>query len=113
MSKADFVLQTTQIFQRAVFFGLLNPQPNGACFAGSRVTLDHVDLSAFKAILLKVRGQGEAKQFKIILRHKGQNKDPLPAYENMFEVSYLPVKREIIQFSIFSYLRVDKTKIMG
>merc|ERR1712071_396688 len=35
-SKALLVLQKTQVFQRAVFFALLNPQPNGAAFAGVR-----------------------------------------------------------------------------
>lgn len=87
MSKASFVMQTTQKFQRAVFFGLLNPQPNGACFAGFKVILDHVNLSGFKAILLRARGQGEAKRFKVVLRHKGENSDPQPGYEQVFDVS--------------------------
>merc|ERR1712071_367946 len=33
-SKALMVLQKARLFQRAVFFALLNPQPNGAGFAG-------------------------------------------------------------------------------
>ena len=33
-SKATLVLQKTRKFQRAIFFTLLNPQSNGACFAG-------------------------------------------------------------------------------
>lgn len=37
MSKASLVIQKTQVFQRAVFFTLLNPQPNGAGFAGMSI----------------------------------------------------------------------------
>ena len=38
-SKATLVLQKTKIFQRAIFFALLNPQTNGACFAGMDIDL--------------------------------------------------------------------------
>ena len=33
-SKATLVLQKNRKFQRAIFFTLLNPQPNANCFAG-------------------------------------------------------------------------------
>ena len=39
MSKASFVLQKSKLFQRAIFFALLNPQPNGAGFAGVKTNL--------------------------------------------------------------------------
>ena len=41
-SKASFVLQKSRLFQRAIFFALLNPQPNGAGFAvvKTNLTLD-------------------------------------------------------------------------
>ena len=39
MSKAGFTLQKSRIFQRAVLFALLNPQPNGAGFAGVKTNL--------------------------------------------------------------------------
>ena len=38
-SKASFVLQKSRLFQRAIFFALLNPQPNGAGFAGVKTNL--------------------------------------------------------------------------
>lgn len=38
MSKASFSLQRSRLFQRAVVFALLNPQPNGAAFAGVKVS---------------------------------------------------------------------------
>ena len=34
MSKAVLALQTTRVYQRAVMFAVINPQPNGAGFAG-------------------------------------------------------------------------------
>jgi len=67
-SKAALVLQKARLFQRAVFFALLNPQPNGAGFAGVYHQTDF-DLSPFSSIDMKLRGQGANKNFKIILRH--------------------------------------------
>merc|ERR1712071_550736 len=67
-SKAALVLQKARLFQRAVFFALLNPQPNGAGFAGVYHQTD-LDLSPFSSIDMKLRGQGANKNFKIILRH--------------------------------------------
>merc|ERR1739848_755994 len=55
MSKASFVLQKTQQYQRAIFFALLNPQPNGACFAGFRSRCDFSS-SNYEAIELRLRG---------------------------------------------------------
>ena len=37
MSKAVLALQTTRVFQRAVMFAVINPQPNGAGFAGQHI----------------------------------------------------------------------------
>ena len=47
-SKASFVLQKSRLFQRAIFFALLNPQPNGAGFAGVKTDLS-LDLGEFGA----------------------------------------------------------------
>ncbi|XP_071452190.1 uncharacterized protein [Hetaerina americana] len=83
----DWVEQSdnkTQVFRRAVFFSLLNPQPNGAGFAGMRILTD-LNLSCGNRILLKARGQGNT-HYKIILRHKGENDEPYPTYENFFEI---------------------------
>ena len=33
------MLQKTQLFQRAVFFAMINPQPDSAGFAGVNITL--------------------------------------------------------------------------
>nr|CAD7431832.1 unnamed protein product [Timema monikensis] len=85
MSKAVLVLQKTQVFQRAVFFALLNPQPNGAGFAGMRV-LTALDLSPYSQIRLRIRAQGNSSGYKMVLRHKGEDDEPYPTYEQFFQV---------------------------
>lgn len=85
MSKAALVLQRTQEFQRAVFFTLLNPQPNGAGFAGVR-TFTHLDLTNRTAIAISCRAQGQNFEYKVVLRHRGLNDDPNPTYEQTFQV---------------------------
>lgn len=77
------MIQKTQLFQRAVFFALLNPQPNGAGFAGVRHPVK-LDLSRFSAVEMKVRGQGESTHFKIVLKHHNEVGDASPSYEQFF-----------------------------
>lgn len=48
-SKATLVAQQTQLFTRAVLFAILNPQENGACFAGMRAELGRKDVSRYAA----------------------------------------------------------------
>lgn len=98
MSKATLVLQRAQLFQRAIFFALLNPQPNGAGFAGVRHPVDF-DLSSFSSVKMKVRGQGTTTHFKIVLKHHGEVGDGSPSYEyfftasNEFQVLNLPLNQ--------------------
>ncbi|KAK2576515.1 hypothetical protein KPH14_005838 [Odynerus spinipes] len=83
-SKATLVLQKTQIFQRAVFFTLLNPQPNGAGFAGVR-TPTNLNLTNFENIDITCRGQGKNSHYKAVLRHKGRSSNEDISYEQYFE----------------------------
>lgn len=76
--------QKTKLFQRAVMFSMLNPQPNGAGFVGF-YTDDHQDLSAFTGLRLRVRGQGDNNVYKLNLRHNGQGPNDV-AYEAFYEV---------------------------
>ncbi|XP_043476777.1 uncharacterized protein LOC122507877 isoform X2 [Leptopilina heterotoma] len=82
-SKATLVLQRTQVFQRAIFFTLLNPQPNGAGFAGVR-TLTNWNLSSVKNIEITCRGQGNNENYKIVLRHNGHQSNEDISYEQFF-----------------------------
>lgn len=86
-SKAVLTLQTSQLFQRAVLFTLLNPQPNGAGFAGVR-TPTNLDLSKFENIEITCRGQGQNSNYKISLRHKGQDSNLDLSYEHFFTVKF-------------------------
>ncbi|CAG5097125.1 Protein of unknown function [Cotesia congregata] len=63
MSKAVLTLQKTQLFQRGIFFTLLNPQPNGAGFAGVRMPTTW-DLSGYTSIEIKCRAQGNNEHYK-------------------------------------------------
>ena len=56
-SKATIVLQKTQVFQRAIFFSLLNPLPGGACFAGMKVRKEDFDFSEYSGLLMQCRAQ--------------------------------------------------------
>lgn len=85
MSKAALVLQKTQVFQRAIFFALLNPQPNGAGFAGMRKIGRLDDLSDYSALQIRCRSQGEYNDFKVVLRHKNLNDEPNVSYEQIFK----------------------------
>ena len=84
MSKASMVLQKTHLFQRAIIFCMLNPQQNGAAFAGVRKTTNF-DLSKFTRLDLKLRGQGVSTHFKVVLRHHGESGDSSASYEQCFE----------------------------
>merc|ERR1712212_58515 len=84
MSKGAFVLQKSQVFQRAVFFSMLNPQPNGAGFVGAAIN-DGWDLSHYTVLEMRVRGQGDNYIYKVNFSHKGQGVGD-PSYQIFFEV---------------------------
>lgn len=102
-SKAVLTLQTTQVFQRAIFFTLLNPQPNGAGFAGVR-TMTKLNLSGFKNIEITCRGQGNNSHYKVILRHRGLHSNEDITYEQFFVVSFnIALSKNIYFLYIMSF----------
>ncbi|CAH2104756.1 unnamed protein product [Euphydryas editha] len=84
MSKGVFVIHRNSEYRRAIFFALLNPQPNGAGFAGIRA-LGSYDLSGRTKLQLLCRGQGQFNGFKVVLRHKGLNNEPNYSFEQYFQ----------------------------
>ncbi|XP_041988216.1 uncharacterized protein LOC121739723 isoform X2 [Aricia agestis] len=84
MSKAVFVLHQNKEFRRAIFFALLNPQANGAGFAGIRA-IGKYDLTGFSKLQILCRGQGQFSGYKIVLRHKGLNDEPNYSFEQYFQ----------------------------
>lgn len=99
MSKATIELQHTQLFKRAIFFALLNPQPNGAGFAGVRHSVEF-DLSTHSSITIKIRGQGQHKNFKITLKHHNEVGDGSPSYEQFFTA---PSEIEVVNLPIHEF----------
>lgn len=85
MSKAVFVIHQNSQFRRAIFFALLNPQLNGAGFAGIR-SLGLHDLRGYTKLQLYCRSQGQFNGFKVVLRHKGLNDEPNYSFEQYFQV---------------------------
>lgn len=86
-SKGILVEQKSEEFQRAIFFSLLNPQPNGAGFAGVAYRKQSFNLTSFTGLKLSVRAQGENFIYKFILRHHNEVSSLEPSYEIFFEVN--------------------------
>jgi len=75
MSKATFSLQKSRQFQRAVMFAMINPQPNGAGFAGMKhehpIRASHLAASP-EGVRLWLRGQGQLRHWKVVLTDSDQ-----------------------------------------
>jgi len=93
MSKAVFSLQRSVRFQRALLFAIINPQPNGAGFAGmkSNITFSDEQLKVKpQGFLLKLRGQGQLQYWKVVLTNSDQLGLPLLyTYEHKFPLRSL------------------------
>ena len=90
MSKAAFTLQKSRLFQRAVFFALLNPQPNGAGFAGikTNLSLDLNETDGAEGLLLQLRSQGNLEFWKVVMTNSQFYGQTAPyTYEAKFRVS--------------------------
>ncbi|XP_073941653.1 uncharacterized protein isoform X2 [Choristoneura fumiferana] len=84
MSKAVLVMHQNTLYKRAIFFALLNPQMNGAGFAGVRA-LRRYDLTGHSKLQLRCRAQGQHNGFKVVLRHKDLNDEPNHSFEQFFQ----------------------------
>ncbi|XP_063359081.1 uncharacterized protein LOC134648491 isoform X1 [Cydia amplana] len=84
MSKAVLVMHQNTEYKRAIFFALLNPQTNGAGFAGVRA-LRKYDLTGHTKLQLQCRAQGQFNGFKVVLRHKDLNNEPNCSFEQYFQ----------------------------
>merc|ERR1712088_515452 len=81
MSKAVFSLQRSVRFQRAVLFAMINPQPNGAGFAGVKSNVNFSSEEHLQAkpqgFLLQLRGLGQLQYWKVVLTDSDQLGLPL------------------------------------
>jgi len=93
MSKAVFSLQRSVRFQRALLFAVINPQPNGAGFAGTKTNITFSDEQLKdrpQGFLLKLRGQGQLQYWKVVLTNSDQLGLPLLyTYEHKFPLHSL------------------------
>jgi len=134
MSKATLSIQSLTkdvigVEQRAIFFALLNPQPNGAGFAGMKRWINETEfqdsnLTGDPAVTLRARAQG-LSNWKVILYHKMQNVDPYVTYEGFFEMPTNRTAFSEVEINIDSFLpyfrgrqvseagKLDVTKIAG
>ena len=88
-SKATIVLQKTQVFQRAIFFSLLNPLPSGACFAGMKVRKEDFDFSGYSGLLMQCRSQSQNQNSWELVLETNSSNDRFSSYSAFFEVSFI------------------------
>ena len=80
------VIQKTRKFQRAIFFVLLNPQTNGACFAGMNFN-GKFDFKNYSGFELKFKAQASnIRSWKITLK-TSDSVDRFTSYQQDFVVS--------------------------
>jgi hypothetical protein len=87
-SKAVFTTINTQMGQHAMLFVSLDPQPNGACFAGVKHKLTQ-PLGDATGVLLRVRAKGELAYWKVVLTVKGSpapHDSNNPTYQALFRL---------------------------
>ncbi|RTG82324.1 uncharacterized protein DC041_0011972 [Schistosoma bovis] len=86
-SIAALVPHTAYNYQSAVFFYLLNPQPDGSGFAGIDYILDTWDLSKYTGVVIDLHRQGENSNFKLIFYGNCSELLTCQSYESFFETS--------------------------
>ena len=91
-SKAVMTIVESEAVRRAIFFALLNPQPDGACFAGMRKFYDAPqDWSEYVYIVLnKARNQGENTQYKFVVQDNSSLSNSSLVFEGFFDTSSFP-----------------------
>ena len=104
-SKATLVLQKTREFQRGIFFVLLNPQPNGACFAGMNYD-SPFDFSGYSGLEIRLRSQASnITHWKIVLKTSASI-DRFTSYEQIFELkNEVEFKSVTLMFNNFHQMK--------
>ncbi|VDP71172.1 unnamed protein product [Schistosoma curassoni] len=83
---AALVPHSANNYQSAVFFYLLNPQPDGSGFAGIDYILDTWDLSKYTGVVIDLHRQGENSNFKLIFYGNCSEIFTCQSCESFFEV---------------------------
>ncbi|CAH0557867.1 unnamed protein product [Brassicogethes aeneus] len=95
-SKATLTLLQNGPLQRAVLFTLLDPQPDGAAFAGIRKNVK-LDLTNVNKISMNIKSRGEYRGYEFCLRDRGLSGVRAPAYCQYFKG---PEDFETVNFAI-------------
>eukprot|EP00808_Paulinella_micropora_P015418 g39784.t1 len=90
-----------QTNRRAVFFSLLVPQANGACFAGQKYRFSSLqDFSSFSSVVLTgVRGKGDNYIYKVVLQDTNVNTSI--TFESFFTA---PTVTAVIELPLTSFV---------
>ncbi|CAH8560489.1 unnamed protein product [Heterobilharzia americana] len=86
-SKAALVSHVAYNYQSAIFFYLLNPLPDGACFAGVDIDLNFLNLSAYQGISIDLHRQGVNSGFKLLFYTDCADYSNCSSYESFFQTS--------------------------
>lgn len=88
-SKANIDIVESDAVRRAVFFTLLNPQEDGACFAGVRKVFEAAqDWSQYVYIAInRARSQGENSQYKITVQDDKSITNSSIVFEGFFDTT--------------------------
>ena len=85
MSKGTISIIESEEVRRAVFLGLLNPQPDSACFAGVEKSYNKTqDWSDYSSISIQARFQGQYSTFKVVLKDRSNALNSSLSFEQFF-----------------------------
>ena len=108
MSKSDMCIIQSEAIQYAAIFFLLNPQPDGACFAGMKTTYTPtLDWSNYQSVEIRLRGQGMYNAFKLVLQDSKSDMNSSLAFENQFHLdtstypSFLTISLPLTEFPCY------------
>merc|ERR1711973_113119 len=110
MSKAALELQKTQVFQRAIFFAVLNLQENGVGYAGFNTDIGLAEYEDYTGFVIKARSQGTLSYWKLVMKELKADNTPSPInYEYSFAMTnFLDAFEEIrIPFADFKAYLFD------
>jgi hypothetical protein len=91
MSMGVISLIESEIVRRASFFALLNPQEDGACFAGVSTEYQPAQSwTPYTLLSMQLRAQGGLERFKVVLHDAPNWANSSLAFEQYFQMDPTP-----------------------
>jgi hypothetical protein len=98
MSKAVISIVESEAVRHAVFFSLLNPQENSACFAGVQSDFGvSSDWASYAAVEINLRAQGQFNVFKVVIKDTQSQSNSSLAFESFFETDIESLSFETVR----------------